>query len=383
MTAGYIVLILVVFSGCSEGERGIFATIAIEEEIKKGNLVENASISGLVKGTFDNDDRYIVVAGTKVFGRFEPGNDWSEIKAPGSRLAQYITGRYSTAGTANLGGDEPAAAVNEVYVVYQSGSSADNAIFRLNDNLGWDLVYTPSDTYIDGMIGIDDVVFVSTRNGGLFAWDTAVSETPDYSIAGFNDGLRDGVRVDATGDFFLVGKSAFLARLDSGFSNLEEFSTTDNSPQPRGIGYSDFDGGILAVTDMSGAVYIADADDDPQSGAAKWNNAGSPGRLASDIVWVSNLNGGTGAFLVSTASDAIRNERGRGYFEAAISGTVGDYSLSLTNEVGNNYEASDLAIASINHFRHYGNGVVFALTSGRGLWSTVYPDSANPTWRWE
>jgi hypothetical protein len=384
----FVLSSLLVFTGCSEGERGIFATIAIEEEIKKNNLVENASISGLVKGTFNGTERYVVVAGTKVFSRPVAGSDWDEIKAPGSRLAQFVAGRYTTADTAGLGGDEPAGPVDEVYVVYQSGSSTSNAVYRLNNNLGWDLVYTPSETYIDGMIGIDNVIFVSTRDNGLYAWaTTSVASSAEHSIGGFDDGLRDGVRNGTNADnkdYYLIGKSTFIARVQDDFSALNAMNRSYGGLQPKGIGFSEFDGGILAVTDLDGAVYIAKSDTDPGDVADfVWNNAGSPGRPVSDIVWVSNINGGTGGFLVSTTSDAVRNERGRGYYEATISGTVGNYDLDLTNDMGNNYEASDLAISSISQFRHFGNGVVFALTGGLGLWSTVYPDSSNPTWRWE
>lgn len=389
MTAGFVGLIFLAFSGCSEGERGIFATIAIEEEIKKNNLVENASISGLVKGTFNGTERYVVIAGTKVFSRSVSGSDWKEIKAPGSRLAQFIAGRYASPDTAGVGGDEPAAPVDEVYVVYQSGSSTSNGVYRLNNSLGWELVYTPSDTYIDGMIGIDNVIFVSTRDNKLLAWkNNPVSEPPDQpGLSGFNDGIRDGVRNGTqadTKDYYLIGKSTYIARVKNDLSALNPMNGSFGGLQPRGIGYSSYDGGILAVADLDGPVYIAQSNTDPADvNTLTWNNAGSPGRPTSDVIWISNINGGTGGFLVSTASDAIRNEQGRGYYEATISGTTGTYALGFDNDLGNNYEASDLAIASISQFSHFGNGVVFALTGGLGLWSTVYPDSANPTWRWE
>ncbi|MFA7567476.1 MAG: hypothetical protein WCY01_10650 [Alkalispirochaeta sp.] len=388
-----IVLVLAL-SGCSEGELGIFSTIAIEEATKKNNLVDNATTSGLVKGLFNGTERYVVKAGTKVFTRPVSGNDWTEISAPGGRLALFVAGRNDTATPAGLGGDEPTAAVGEVYAVYQSGSSDDTAVYRLSGNLAWtQAVYTPpSGTKINGMIGVDNVVFVSTftspTDQKLLAWSDEIGSVPTVAITGFNDAIQDGVRAGGVGsDYYLVGKSSVLAHVGTGpATTATPFNTTTTSPQPRGIAYSDHGGGggILAVADrVDGRIFVAPAPTTPGSLPSSWKLAGTVGRPATDIIWVSKLNGSTGAFLVGTASDAIFKNDGRGYYQGTISGTIGTYTISLTNDLGNNYKASDLAVSSILQFRHFGKGTVFALTGGRGLWSTAYPDSADPTWRWE
>lgn len=384
-------LAVLLFSGCTEGERGIFATIAIEEEIKKNNLVDNASITGVVKTNIGDSEEYVAVVGTKVFSRPTNGNDWDEISGPGSRLAQYIGGIDTDApGNDEMGLSE------EVYVVYQSSSSQDGVVYRLTDSAGWELAYSPSGTFVDGMIGINDTLFVSTDDGNLYVWDgtdlgtaNIKGQTPTATItSGFNDGVRDGVEYGvaggAGGDFYILGKSGLLAYVPDPTTNpttADDFVTTNDSPQPRGIGTSTYDSGIIAVTDADGSIFISNQD--PANDLSDWSSAGAVSRPASDIVWVDVLNNGTGGFLVSTNSDAIRGETGRGYFEADISGGSGSYSLAFDNELGNNYEASDLAVASINQMKHFGNGVVFALTGGLGLWYTVYPPTGGPDWDWE
>lgn len=376
---GFALLVLV-FSGCTEGERGIFATIAIEEEIKKNNLVDNASITGVVKTDIGGNEEYVAVVGTKVFSRSTTGSDWDEISGPGSRLAQYIGGIDTDA----PGNDEMGLA-EEVYVVYQSSTSQDGVVYRLTDSNGWELAFAPSGSFVDGMIGINDTLFVSTNDGNVYVWDgtaNIVGVDPTATISsGFNDGVRDGVEYGVAGDFYILGKSGLLSYIPAGFTSATAFNVTSDSPQSRGIGTATYDGGIIAVTDADGSIFISDQV--PADTTADWSLAGGLSRPASDIVWVDVLNNGSGGFLVSTNSDAIRGETGRGYYEADLSGSGGSYSLAFDNELGNNYEASDLAVASINRIKHFGNGVVFALTGGLGLWSTVYPPTGEPEWDWE
>ncbi|MDA3951539.1 MAG: hypothetical protein PF508_20190 [Spirochaeta sp.] len=386
ITIGVLALL---FAGCTEGERGIFATIAIEEEIKKNNLVENASVTGLVLTEVNGTEYYVSLAGTKIFARPAAGNDWDEIRAPGSRLAQFVAGRDDSA---NPGAGDQRGIADEVYAVYQGSSSQANILYRLTDSLSWEAAYVPSaaDGFIDGMIGVENLLLASTDSGQLLVWNTAVSSTPTNRItSGFRDGIRDGVRrnPDNSGasEVYIIGKSGLLVEVDNiavdGGETVTEFTTTDSSPQPVGIGVAPYDGGILAVTDKDGSIYVTSSST-PTTGT--WTRGGGVGRPASDIVWVAELNNNSGGFLVSTTSDAVRNEGGRGYFEGTLTRNgVNDYSIAFTNELGNNYEASDLAVASINQFRYYGNGVVFALTGGLGLWSTVYPATSDPTWQWE
>lgn len=367
-------------TGCTEGQRGIFATIAIEEEIKKNNLVDNASISGLVRSDFGGAEMYVAVVGTKLFERVTSGDDWDEISGPGSNLAQYIVG----VDTDPPGYDQLGVA-EEVYVVYQSSRTQDGIVYRLTDTLGWEVAYVPTATFVDGMVAVEDTLFVSTADGKLHIWDGGsdpdiTNDAPTSTLAGFNDGIRDGVRYKD--DFYVLGMNGLLAHVPSGLGAVTAFSTTTSSPQPRGIGVSPYEGGIIAVVDATGPLYVSNSNT-PESGPSEWKSAGSIDRSPSDIVWVDVLNNGDGGFLVSTSSDALRSESGRGYYEVDISGTSGTYTATFTNDIGNRYQASDLAVASINQLKHFGNGVVFALTGGIGLWSTVYPGAGDPNWTYE
>ncbi len=372
----FSIAVFVVLSGCTEGERGILATVAIEEEIKKGNLPKGSNIGGIVRASFDGNERYVTVVGIKVFTRAVDSTDWDELTVPGNS-ALFIAGL-----DADATGSDNSSVMDEVYVV--SGTN----VYRLTDGLGWEFVYSPPSpaTRIDGMVTIKGDLFVSDNSGEVAVWENStVDETPDATFT-FNDGILDGTYYDRNDRYYIVGDKNLLAEVRDNSTtewDVEVFSPVDS---PRGIGSrDDTESDLLFVSTADGNVYVTDSDD-PKS--ASWENIGDVERPASDVIWIDRLNNGNGGVLVSTeirtASDITNfGDNARGYYEGELSGSTGNYSGTFTNDIGKSYGASDLAVHSIGSFRHFGNGVVFALTRGLGLWSTTYPDSANPEWRWE
>ncbi len=378
-------LALLALSGCSEGERGIFATIAIEEEIKKGNLPENTSISGLEWGTVNGQDTYVAGVGIKVFTRSVDGGNWDEKRSPGNRLAAFVAGRYATNG-AGLGGDAITGPADEIYVVFQEDESDGSAIYRLASDGSWSQVYTSSAT-ISGMVGVDDVIFVTTVDDDLLIWSSAVSSSPDNTLAWAIDGtggIRDGVRNGADGNvYYLVGTDGSMVHINAARTTLTPM-TEPGASELGGIGYSDYNGdSIIAVTDADGEIFLADTS--VGSSSPTWiSGADLNGRRSRDIQWISNRN----RFLVTTLQYHRDDDPlPRGYYEGEVTGSDNNYSISgLSNDHGNTYNASELAVSSINKFRHFevsGADIVFALTYGKGLWSTAYPSTGDPEWRWE
>ena len=381
LRGGLIIIGLLVLAGCNRGTQGIFATIEVEEKTATSNLVDNTSIGGLVK-TQISAEQYVVLAGTKVFTRTTAGSNWGEIGSPSGLNAIALGGIDTNA-------DEVA---EEVYAAFFDSGADRYYIYSLTavsgGGLRWDRVTDTSawnpatGDQITGMAGVGDYLLVSVTDVSVDG-DAANSKVlyrygsglgaPDV-VGNFRDSLRDAARFGTA--VVIVGRNT-LAAHTSDIDNTNFTGFTD-IPNASGVGVipSSAPPGVdlFGVTTLSGNVYTS-------PDGLTWTIAeGSLDRSFSDLTWVEEQGG---FLVVGSKTDEIQNTTRRGYYEVTISGAGPAYSLSYTNDIGDNYTGSELAISAIERFQYYPDGTLFALTAGKGLWRTVYPATGEPRWTWE
>lgn len=403
-----VLLSVTLFVACDQGTVGIFATIEAEEKITTRNLVDNASIVGLVLATVDGTERYFAMANNKVFHREKTGVDWNTIENPAGYLGQFIAG-VNTDGTTEA--DE------EVYAVFADVNAGDYAVFRLGSDLSWiaNPVYAPDGVSITGMVGWDRAsdggsgVLISQKSDTdgvrtFYSWSGAVSGTPGAthakgaSVLTNGDDLRDiAITANETtaGAGGITGEIAFIVGLAGGtfYIPMTDLGTAETAYEAL-----EFESGVLFTNQRGAGVRVGDgADDDvialvdrsdnisiSDDNGATWQRIDSgTGRSYTDILWVPQI-GDSGAFVVGTETRELENTVRRGYYHAFLTGTTGDYGFTMSNDLGNNYDGSDLAVSAIDSFRLFDTNQLFALTYGLGLWSTRYTEgSTTPTWTWE
>lgn len=411
---GAFLLAAGVFTACDQGTVGIFATIEAEEKITTRNLVDNASITGLVLANLGGTERYFALANNKVFQREKSGVDWSAIENPGGYLGQFIAG----VNTSSEPSGDPVID-EEVYAVFADVNSDDYRIYALQSDLTWATTptYNPSDVSITGMLGWDRAsdgasgVVISQSAAGertFYSWSGAVSGTPGAthakgaSVLTNGDDLRDiatTVNETTAGAGGVAGEIAFLIGRQGGSFYLPasalgasdtayEALLFDAAADPdvyftsqRGVGVRGGDGtadDIVVLVDESDNISVSD------DNGATWQRIDSAtGRSYTDILWVPQI-GDSGAFVVGTETRELENTVRRGYYHAFLTGSSGDYGFSMSNDLGNNYDGSDLAVSAIDSFRLFDSNQLFALTYGLGLWSTRYTEgSTTPIWTWE
>lgn len=384
------ILAILVLAGCTQGTQGIFATIEAEEETTTSNLVDNTSVTALVRVTVDGTDRYVVLAGQKTFYRNAADAAWSEV--PGGTGGAFHLAGVDTDGAADRHAEE-------VYAFFYDSGDAEYHLYRLvtsgGDGPEWSEVtdttaWNPADGYeVSGMRGIGDTLLLSvTRNPG--ADDAAAKNRELWSVAGGGPGLSAPV---VLGDFpaslrdaarngnaaIAVGAETFIARISdvNTAGSLTDISGSVKNAVAVGAFPSSLSGGgsdAMAIVTLEGTIWVSTDD------GASWNQAtGSlSSRSLSDIAWLSDRN----IFVVGTRSDTGFGTIRRGYYEATASGSA-PYSFSFTSDLGNSYDGSELAIAAVSFFEYFPQAdTLFSLTNGTGLWSAVY-DGGNPDWKWE
>lgn len=381
---GAFSIVIAVLSGCDQGSVGIFATIEAEEKINTRNLVDNASITGLVLGEIGGTNYYFALANTQVFYRSQTGENWNPIGNPGVLLGQFLAGINTDTG------DE---ADEVIYGVFANINAGTYAIYELRSDLTWSSspVYAPSDVEITGMVGWDTAaasgVLISQNSAGVrtfYSWDGAVTGTPDAThakdgtVVTNGDDIRD-IALSAT-TAFIVGRQggAFTLPVAAlGSANTDYTLLSVDGAYLRGVGIRSTDD-LIAVVDTADSISVSD------DNGATWQTIDSgTGRSYTDILWVPQI-GTAGAFVVGTETRELENTTRRGYYHATLTGSSGSYDFSMSNDLGDNYDGSDLAVGAIDSFRLFDTNELFALTYGLGLWSTRYVSgSTTPDWTWE
>ncbi len=389
----------VILAACDQGSVGIFATIEAEERIRTNNLVDNASIRGLVLTNVSGTDTYVALANTKAFRRNQSGDDWSEIGNPGALLGLFLVGVNTDGATTEA--DE------HVYGVFADVNGSIYRVYELEADLTWSAapVFEESGYAIEGMVGYDvpatgasgvllsRYLLAGTREREFLSWSGQVTATPGAthakagSVSTLGDDIRDIVVTDSetTDIVVIVGRqggsfSLPTASLGTADTAYDLFNAHAGGAM-RGVGIRTGSGAgddLIALVRADDSIIVSD------DVGATWQTIDTgTGRSYTDILWVPQI-GDSGAFVVGTESRELENTTRRGYYHAFLGGTSGDYSFSVSNDLGDNYDGSDLAISAINSFALFDTNQLFALTNGLGLWSTRYTTGSTvPSWTWE
>mgnify|MGYP001223701200 CR=1 FL=1 len=374
-------------AGCTRGTQGIFATIEVEEKTDTSNLVDNTTVSALVRTAIGGSDRYVVLAGTKVFTRETASSSWSEVGGPSGLAAVQLAGINSDSSADTV--------VEEVYAVFFDSAAAEYHLYSLQASgtgVAWNevadtSVWQASDGYqVTGLVGAGDRMFMSvSRNPDASdaadkqreLWSIAAGPAVPVVLGGFSDSLRDAA-YDGT-NLVVVGRGTLIARTTdiTAASSLTDISASVTNAKGVGAfpsGLSGTGNDAFAIVTLDGTVSVS------TDGGSTWTEADGSlsDRSLSDIAWVAHR----GMFVVGTRSETDFGTTRRGYYEATA--TAGSpYSFSFTNDIGDSYSGSELAVSAITFFEYFSDNTLFALTNGKGLWRTVYPTTGTTTWQWE
>jgi hypothetical protein len=397
--------VFVTITACERGSVGIFASLEREELIKKGNLPENAAVTGMVRvvPAGGGSAKYYASLGS-VFTREAGAKDspnWDRIDAPGAM------GDGSNAlDIASIDPDGSGGAAPEVYVSFGDVDGTDFGLFRLetgNDswtNTGYDRGQVVELISVDAnQDDVDDELYAVTKDGENY--DLVYQpqqEDPDGDGGGYGEVVIDNATRIVDGTWDRAGsRYVFITRTDiytggSGGGNAPSLSgqpasnfdsTFDASENLAGILYdpgagSDRPGGLY-IASAKGVIYFNDG-----SGWTKSNRTSSS--AYTDLAVFPQLDGTeTGGGVVVGLSNTDQ-DADTGYRE--LPGCTVD---TIEDPSGNNYLSGDISDVTVSGFfadRNTDPNLLFAFTEGRGLWRARYADKngnlqQDPFWSWE
>lgn len=409
---GGFLLIVSLFSGCTQGASGIFADIEQEEEIKKSNLVDNTFAAAVTRADIGGTSRYYAVVGTKLFVRDADGTNWSSAGSPGSRpLAQYVV---------SIAGDDG----DQVYAVFaRMTGDVSGRIYKLRENGSWEPRQSddPPATDVTGLAAYRDdsggtpvdrlIATMADADGNRFLVVNPQTDTPVFHRFETNDGLSRGEDLGANrpaGKAFMAADRLWVSRNGLWFIDRDDLGNDqgDNTVRlrrvrtPKNLGSatavkltdSDPAREFLVVVTLDGGIYRS-PDLGPGVNPLSWSHTddwtrlGDHSRAYSDIAWLPGIGPqGRGLFLLATIS--YDGRLGRGYFHATPDEDFGSVSAV---EPGGNYRSTELRLSGLSRIAVVpdpagSSGMVFALTESRGMWSSpsyFAQQEDEPQWSWE
>jgi hypothetical protein len=388
-----VLAVFVTITACERGSVGIFASLEREELIKKGNLPENAPVTGMVRvAPGSGSAKYYASLGS-VFTREAGAKDspnWDRIDAPGAM------GDGATA-------LDIAALGDTVYVSYTGVDGDDFGLFELdtsNDswtNTGYDRGQVVELITLDGDQNGSDELYAVTEDG-TNKYDLVYGPqrdpdgdgNPGQTIIDDTTRIVDGSYDGVSGEVIFISSTKIYSgaaptSLNSGESpdSFDPGNIMDANEDLAGILYdpgagSDRPGGLY-IASAKGVIYFNDG-----SGWTKSNQTSSS--AYTDLAVFPQLDGTeTGGVVVGLSNTG--QDADTGYRELP-GGGVNDIAEPAPKS---NYLSGDISNATVSGFYvddETSPNLLFAFTEGRGLWRARYADKngnlqKDPFWSWE
>ena len=355
----FLLLIVLLTAGCTDGGAGIFYSIEKEEKIANKALSDFLSAQrGVFLPTYSPADNTLFVAAGTLYAldADTPGQDWSKISLPGS---WYYT--WQIAGDTNL-----------LYTVLES-RDGDAAALYSYDGTTWTLsgasfIGRPVTVWFENSVlflmtaeeksggeyfayrlysgaNVDTLALVDLSSAGGLEYDS--SGNPDASLSPFRDIAYDG------GQFWYI-TAAGIYQGPSTAVNTDS-TTAPSVSQFRRL-YFVPGTSTLTETGMFVSTAANNGDGFVYRYNAGWSGPFGAGTLPNDF-----------AVVTIGATDYLLLGEENGYLES----TSGTSFSGESATIDSNYDNTGLDDTVINGFFYSGvaDTSFYAMTSGFGLWS--------------
>ncbi|MEW5815290.1 MAG: hypothetical protein AB1798_07865 [Spirochaetota bacterium] len=350
---------------CKDSGIGIFYSLEVETKLGDYSLKNSISVGSLALLGSD----FYIAAGS-VYKRGVDLSDWTALAPPGdsylsSELVNFKDGAYAC---------------------FYSLDGKTSTLYKLTDTT-WNPVQVEAENRrVTGIVATGEVLFVSVKNSD----DTNYSLYQSADGVDFADTNLDVSTPLISGTYdgtnlWLVSYSSIIRGPVSG--PLTELADTEKPEAKYGYGGIYYSQGLntlfLSTTsiDSKGFVFAF------QNGAWGVPSAQAGDRLTDFAEFTAITATGTTLTIILVGSKA-------GYYEMMFDGSVDINGLSPQKPTTSsystdiNYHNTVLSDSSILKFFVYNNGtpaaadddVIFACTSGQGLWRNQKKDSAGRAW---
>lgn len=403
----------VIVGGCADSPLGVFESIELEREIVDDRELSNEiGVGSIARAGSGTDAKYFIATGSiwyrdVVDPDYDEGQvaQWSNIGAPGTTIS-----------TSAVAFGDPGSEL--IYAAYTATDALDGGVYTIdpsnipeqNPTVTGDPVFafdrdTASGDYTPDRFGIGRLLVVNDGSNDYLVVPVKTSTASDWTIYVTADGstfaevsglatlqpVMDVAPTGSTGAAYLTEKGLFV---DSNGLTTDPPPANVTGSIPRGSRNPGF-GGIyyqvstdtLWLTDDEGYIYrAANFSTDFGATSANWSvnasayleRAEAPALVFNDIVAVDP--GGTELLIAGTVEN--------GYREVVFNSSSGTWEAGIPDATSSNYQASDLAQATIDSFLVIPDQVdpvtgethdlLFAGTSNLGLWKVFY--SSAPQW---
>ncbi|WP_319476892.1 hypothetical protein [Marispirochaeta aestuarii] len=340
-------LILMIFTSCTDGGAGIFYSIEIEEEIKNRSLPDY--LTAFSYATTSSDSMYYLAGGGLYrWDSLTPSQEWSDLSLPSG---WKYTWQVASNGTDTL------------YVILENSDGDRSALYTWNGSWSPSAFPLPAGRpyrlwYADGR------VYVATQetanetdkiyNYRLYAAPPDLSSFTPIDDGGTtyifeNKPIRD-LASNGTTVFFITSDNVYTGSTVGSTFSVE---TSPSGRYLRKLHYSTTHAALFLSTgsqSINGSGYVYEWN------GSNWDGFGSVGDDPNDFADISF--GGTDYLVIGSEN---------GYYESATS-TTSFTGESATIESASKYEITDLSSAVVQGLFDGPGNIFFAMTSGNGLW---------------
>ncbi len=364
-----LILFLTIFS-CTEGERGLFYSLANEVKIDDTTTLAN-EIS--VTGIADTGTQYFITAGT-VYWREKTNLDWQPVPPPSG---------YSLCSDIVFHG-------GLVYASFYTVDADAGAVYTLDPGAATK-TWSASPVY-DSAI----VVKMLVLNGGIYAVTQQTSGTAkSYAVLEANfsatavisgealpiiDGIYDGANYwIVTENKVFIGNSMTNATppAEQNKASGGDFGALDLTGKFFGGIYYDSGNSRIYLSSTDGYIYTtSDGGTTWYAPSAAFTDSGGTALSFTDMNQVTGDSGFT-ALIAATDAD--------GYFEFPLGIEANNASFVKTTPGGNYYD-TDLRLGSVLCIlvdTADNPDTLFLGSAGRGLWRTSYSGTTSLIWKLE